>query len=139
AQRRVPVLRVERRGDAGAGDGADQPAAETARPRGTVPADGEPRPEGAGVRDPGAVGGVPRPRRDAGLEAAGAAEADGGGAGEEGGGEGGGGPGGRRAARAGGVARRQADARRVPAACALRDPAGAAGEVPRDGRGLRAG
>ena len=48
---------------------------------------GKPRPQGAGVRDPRAVGRVPRPRADARLEAAAAAEADGRGEGEEGRGE----------------------------------------------------
>src|SRR4029077_991715 len=69
ARGRVRLLRIDERRDPGPGDATDRPLPAVARPGRTVPADGEPGPEGAGVRDPGPVVALPGPRGDGRLEA----------------------------------------------------------------------
>src|SRR5262249_50729906 len=66
---RLQLLRVVRRVDAGPGDAAHRSLAPAAPARGAVPPDRKPRPPRPGLRHPGALVALPRPRDHRRLEA----------------------------------------------------------------------
>ncbi|MFT3772414.1 MAG: hypothetical protein QM820_44030 [Minicystis sp.] len=76
-RRGLPLLRVARRGDAGAGDEADRPRSGARGAGGAVPAFGEPGPAGTRLRDPDDLVALPRSRDHDALEAGAAAGDDG--------------------------------------------------------------